>query len=34
MIDRIERSIQIGKVSFLASDLHQDAVLRNLHTMT
>ncbi len=34
MIGRIESATGEGKVAFLASELHQDAVLRNLHTMT
>jgi uncharacterized protein with HEPN domain len=34
MIGRIENAIGVGKETFLASQLHQDAVLRNLHTMT
>ena len=33
-IGRIETAISGGKASFLASSIHQDAVLRNLHTMT
>ena len=34
MIGRIESATGEGKGAFLASELHQDAVLRNLHTMT
>ena len=34
MISRIESATASGKSAFLASQLHQDAVLRNLHTMT
>ena len=34
MIDRVETATSEGKDAFLASHLHQDAVLRNLHTMT
>ena len=34
MIGRIESATSEGKAAFLASELHQDAVLRNLHTMT
>lgn len=34
MIDRIESATAGGKGVFLTSHLHQDAVLRNLHTMT
>lgn len=34
MIGRIEAATEDGKPAFLASQLHQDAVLRNLHTMT
>ena len=34
MIWRIELAISEGKDLFLFSHLHQDAVLRNLHTMT
>ena len=34
MIDRVETATSEGKEAFLASHLHQDAVLRNLHTMT
>jgi uncharacterized protein with HEPN domain len=34
MISRIENATATGKASFLESPLHQDAVLRNLHTMT
>ena len=33
MIDRVESATSEGKDAFLASHLHQDAVLRNLHTM-
>jgi uncharacterized protein with HEPN domain len=33
-IVRIESAISGGKDAFLLSSLHQDAVLRNLHTMT
>ena len=34
MIDRIENAIVSGEAAFLKSHLHQDAVLRNLHTIT
>lgn len=34
MISRIETATDQGKGAFLGSELHQDAVLRNLHTMT
>jgi len=34
MIGRIESATTDGKDAFLASRLHQDAVLRNLHTLT
>jgi len=34
MIKRIEGATKNGKDAFRASQLHQDAVLRNLHTMT
>ena len=34
MIGRVESATSSGKDAFLASRLHQDAVLRNLHTMT
>lgn len=34
MIARIEHAVSEGKDIFLNSTLHQDAVLRNLHTMT
>jgi len=34
MIGRIESATSKGRDSFLGSELHQDAVLRNLHTMT
>lgn len=34
MIGRIEAATVDGKAAFMASTLHQDAVLRNLHTMT
>jgi uncharacterized protein with HEPN domain len=34
VIGRIENAVAIGKEAFLKSQLHQDAVLRNLHTMT
>ena len=34
MIDRIESATRDGREAFLASKLHQDAVLRNLHTLT
>lgn len=34
MIGRIETATAGGKAPFLSSTLHQDAVLRNLHTMT
>jgi len=34
MIKRVESATCDGKSSFLASQLHQDAILRNLHTMT
>ncbi len=33
-IGRIETAISGGRDSFLLSSIHQDAVLRNLHTMT
>ena len=33
-IGRIEFAISDGKSAFLESSIHQDAVLRNLHTMT
>ncbi len=34
MIDRIEAVTGSGKTEFLESKLYQDAVLRNLHTLT
>lgn len=34
MIGRIESATSDGRESFLKSQLHQDAVLRNLHTLT
>jgi uncharacterized protein with HEPN domain len=34
MISRIESATGAGKEAFVDSRLHQDAVLRNLHTMT
>jgi uncharacterized protein with HEPN domain len=34
MISRIEAATNDGEAAFLASQLHQDAVLRNLHTIT
>ena len=34
MIGRVEAATELGKSAFLGSHLHQDAVLRNLHTMT
>jgi len=34
IIARIESATSAGKDAFIGSDLHQDAVLRNLHTMT
>ena len=34
MIGRVEAATGLGKSAFLGSHLHQDAVLRNLHTMT
>lgn len=34
MIKRVEIATRGGKTAFLGSQLHQDAVLRNLHTMT
>jgi uncharacterized protein with HEPN domain len=34
MIMRVESAAREGKSSFLVSQLHQDAILRNLHTMT
>lgn len=34
MISRIETATGAGKEVFVVSRLHQDAVLRNLHTMT
>ncbi len=33
-ISRIETAISGGRDAFLLSSIHQDAVLRNLHTMT
>lgn len=33
-IERIETAVGVGKMAFLASAIHQDAVLRNLHTIT
>lgn len=33
MIGRIEAATNAGEAAFLASQLHQDAVLRNLHTI-
>jgi len=34
MISRVEVAKSQGKAMFLSSHLHQDAVLRNLHTIT
>ena len=34
VVARIESATKDGRDVFLASTLHQDAVLRNLHTMT
>ena len=34
MVARIENATSEGKAAFVGSALHQDAVLRNLHTMT
>jgi uncharacterized protein with HEPN domain len=34
MISRIESATETGKETFVGSHLHQDAVLRNLHTLT
>lgn len=34
MITRVENTSHEGKSVFLASQLHQDALLRNLQTMT
>jgi uncharacterized protein with HEPN domain len=34
MVRRIEGATGDGREAFLSSTLHQDAVLRNLHTMT
>ena len=34
MIDRIEMATAAGKAAFFESVVHQDAVLRNLHTLT
>ena len=34
MIGRVESATESGKTAFLKSHLHQDAVLRNLHTIT
>ncbi len=34
MISRVESATEAGKDAFVGSQLHQDAVLRNLHTMT
>ena len=34
MIGRVESATSDGRDSFLKSQLHQDAVLRNLHTLT
>ena len=34
VIGRIEKIVSVGEKQFLNSELHQDAVLRNLHTMT
>ena len=34
MIGRIEAATGDGKAAFVGSTLHQDAVLRNLHTVT
>jgi len=34
MISRVESATETGKEAFVGSHLHQDAVLRNLHTIT
>lgn len=34
MINRVESATDVGKDVFVESQLHQDAVLRNLHTMS
>ena len=34
MIERIEIATAAGKAAFFESVIHQDAVLRNLHTLT
>lgn len=34
MISRVESATETGKEAFVGSQLHQDAVLRNLHTIT
>ena len=34
MIDRIEIATAAGEAAFFDSVIHQDAVLRNLHTLT
>lgn len=34
MIGRIEHATSVGESAFFESQIHQDAVLRNLHTMT
>jgi len=34
MIDRIEMATAAGEAAFFGSVIHQDAVLRNLHTLT
>ncbi len=34
MIGRLELAVSIGKPAFMASVIHQDAALRNLHTLT
>ena len=34
MIERIEIATSVGKSAFFESVIHQDAVLRNLHTLT
>ncbi len=34
MINRVESATDAGKDAFVGSQLHQDAVLRNLHTIS
>lgn len=34
MIGRLELAVSVGKPAFMASVIHQDAALRNLHTLT